>query len=223
MSKKIPHIIGGLKQTSRPRYMCFFDSEARVNMNIVGDDVKALLNQKTIVRKHDTYLICATFIDKHTETNEVYHSDGFKYRFACDINNKLPAKQSMWVFAHNAKYDIIATGLIHNLCRLGWLVSSFSDDNPCIVELKHEASGRRLIILSTTNYFQTSLKGLGETFGLEKMEAAFNDTLEKSIIYCQRDVEIIKVAIIYLLDLLQTEDLCGFRRTIASLAFKFSA
>jgi len=149
----------------------------------------------------------------------VYHSEGFKYRFACDINNKLPATQSMWLFAHNAKYDIIATGLIHNLCRLGWLVSSFSDDNPCIIELKHDTTKRKLIILSTTNYFQCSLRELGATFDLQKLEPAFNDPLEECIIYCKRDVEIVKVAIIYLLDLLQSEDLCSFRRTIASLAF----
>ena len=188
-------------------------------MEIVGSDVKSLFAHRTIVRDHDTYLVCATFIDRHTEEAKTYFGTDFKYKFAVDIDRRLPRKQTMFLFAHNAKYDVIATGLVPNLCRLGWVVTSFCDNNPYILELKHDTTKRTLIILSTTNYFQCSLKALGETFDLQKLNPAFNDSLEECIIYCRRDVEIIKVAMTFLLELLSKEDLCSFKRTIASLAF----
>ena len=142
-----PHVIHPLKQQSTPRHMCFFDSEARVNMDIVGSDVKSLFAHRTIVREHDTYLVCSLFIDRHTEEPKTYYGTDFKYKFAVDIDRRLPRKQTMYLFAHNAKYDVIATGLVPNLCKLGWLVTSFCDNNPYILELKHDTTKRTLKII----------------------------------------------------------------------------
>jgi hypothetical protein len=50
--------------------------------------------------------------------------------------------------------------------------------------------------LSTTNWFQTSLKNLGDMVGLKKLDVDFNESsLDELSIYCKRDVEIVKLAV----------------------------
>lgn len=219
MRKRVFHVLRTQKYGARPDYICYFDSEARVDTELLPDDIRHLMNGGgSIERPHDTYLICATFSGPSGSVSHAFYGQDFKREFAETLDSFHVGK-SLYLFAHNAKYDVLATGLIYQLCVLGWRVSMFADDNPFIIELRHAETKRKIIILSTTNYFQCSLASLGETVGLEKLEAAYNATLDKAIDYCLRDVEIVRVAVERLIRFVETENLGPFRRTVASLAF----
>jgi hypothetical protein len=80
---------------------------------------------------------------------------------------------------------------------------------------------KTITIFSSTNFYQFALKKLGECFGLEKLDIEHNKntTIAEAIIYCRRDVEILKTAILELVKFIKDEDLGNFRLTVAGQAF----
>jgi hypothetical protein len=81
---------------------------------------------------------------------------------------------------------------------------------------------KKIQILSSTNIYQDSLKNLGKTFGLKKLDfdhgADFN--YDDAEVYCKRDVEILEKAMDAFFDFVDREQLGGFAITAASQSFK---
>lgn len=74
--------------------------------------------------------------------------------------------------------------------------------------------------LSSTNFYKESLRDLGRTFGLAKMEIEYESCeVEKAIPYCRRDVEILKLAMEKFIEFIEQENLGNFSITIAGQAF----
>jgi len=217
-----PHILNPNKKTEIPQNIIYFDSEARVDLDD-SQYIDRLLAGEKVEKEHDVYLICAAYTRRGVEKVEWkdYHKPGFKMRFWQDVDEYTAAGRKTWIFAHNARYDVLATGAAKYLVKLGYTVTSFSDDNPFILQFTKEVKSKKktILILSSTNYYHNSLAELGKTFGLEKLEGAFNDTLEKAITYCRRDVEILKIAMESLIDFIIKEDLGTFSQTAAGQAF----
>lgn len=259
-----PHQLQPTKTAKLPRRFIYFDSESKVDIHIRDDDIKKLLRSgeyaltdpEPVLKQHDPYLICATFkhktnsgstqrILKRYKTNDfpMCSDRSFCQTFWEDVENYARMNENLYVFAHNAKYDVQVTGCIHYLVRMGYTVSSFNDANPCIITLEKKfthspetkekyqrAKGGRLVddpklktitIVSSTNYYQQSLKDLGKVFGLEKLDFAHDEdfSMEKAEVYCDRDVEILEKAVDALIGFVMREDLGSFKLTIASQAF----
>lgn len=210
------------KKTEIPQNVIYFDSEARVEIDdtVYIDQIKA---GETVEKIHNTYLICACFTRQGVskEIWKDYYGPGFKNKFWRAVDQFTVPGRKTWIFAHNAKYDVLATGAAKYLVNLGYTVTGFSDDNPFILSFSKETRGKKqtILILSSTNYYKNSLADLGKTFGIEKKEAAFNDGLEESISYCRTDVEILKVAMQNFIEFIINEDLGTFSQTIAGQSF----
>lgn len=221
MRPRKPHILSATKRVSLPDRCIYFDSEARVKEGISEQEIERLLAGYEVVQEHTTFLVCADFVKKKSSQTVDFFGDNFLDDFWSAVDSFTLDGRIVYMFAHNAKYDVLACRGIPALIGLGYVVTSFSDDNPFILEFsKGEGKyNKKIVILSTTNFYQTSLKNLGKTFGIEKMDAAYNATLEDAIPYCRRDVEIIRYAMEGFFTFIAENGLGTFSKTLAGQSF----
>lgn len=134
------------------------------------------------------------------------------------IHELVHSKTTLYLFAHNAFFDLQAGGFFQFMPGLGWNLS-FVHEQGLTYILSIQRGTRRITVLSTTNFFQCSLKKLGEMTGLEKMEVDFGATSDRELsVYCRRDVEIIRAAMLRYFDWLVEAGLGRFSMTIPSQA-----
>jgi len=229
-SDRRAHQLTKLKERALPRYCIYFDTES----NVV-DDV------------HTPYLLCATFCDykrkKDYSYDRIYaENDGTpprvknfwegadlsKYRpikeFWTDVDEFAKPGKPVLIYAHNVGYDINAVHAIDGLVvDHGYKVISFFDKGSYIMKLQKEVgkAKKTITFLGTGNYFPGKLEKIAKTFGFpHKKEFDFDKgTFLESVPYCQRDVEICKVAMEGFRKFLTHFDLGPMRPTIAGQAF----
>ena len=252
-----PHTLHSSKKTELPNRIVYFDAESHVPEFEDEEFIKRAQAERFEI-KHDPYLCCACLVDRGSEHWIDYHGPDFKRRFWADVARMCRKNSKVWAFAHNAKYDVLATGAIKYLVEFGFTVVAYSDSNPFFIrmvkymdkdvyikklmrkvtaltdplkanelikiskvkagEVKPPADGS-ILLLSSTNYYNTSLANLGKTFGLEKLNPAYNCPLDEAIPYCRRDVEILKRAMEGFFNFVEDNDLGNIGMTIASQAF----
>src|SRR5690625_5968283 len=193
--RREPHKLEPTKTIRNPRRMIFFDSESKTSTVISDQEIKRAQDGEKVTKAHHPYLICAAYYQKRTRREprqkEVdYHSESlgehFLEVFWKDVDRFAKMNERLYIFAHNAKYDLPVTGGITALVKIGYKVIGFSDDNPFILHLEREVTHsprtgkpyvrvnpdtgekvptpkkKRICILSSTNYFQQSLASLAK-------------------------------------------------------------
>jgi len=128
-------------------------------------------------------------------------------------------EKDIMLVGHNIFFDLQACGFYDYFTRWGWKLKFYYDRGLTYI-LKCTKDRASITICSTTNWFDQSLKKLGSTLGLEKLEVDFDHTTPDELkIYCRRDVEIILLAIREYIRFIVTYDLGKFSLTKASQAF----
>lgn len=239
-----PHILAASKKNESPSMMLFFDSESWVKTEITEQMINEALAKKVEI-EHKLYLICGCLVKRtkkgfkeswndyyisgmteETWTKEV--SENLMHNFWTDIDRLIPSKKKISVFAHNAKYDVLVTGAVPELIKLGYKVVAFSDSNPFFIKFtkfKEDELGiphaeKTISIVSSTNYYQFTLAKLGECFNIPKMEVDYETvSVDEAVPYCRNDVLILKVAMMEFMKFIQEEDLGNFMMTIAGQSF----
>lgn len=217
-----------------PSDIIFFDTESRVDINITNDDIQRTMSGDKVEKDHELYLICACYCkrQKSGEYSEQWRdyfpqADGdtsFMDHFWNDVDAYVKKKKRCFLIAHNASYDVIASGCIPSLVARGYTVEAFSDSNPFFLKLAKYTDGVReksLMIVSSTNYYQFSLAKLGECFGIPKTEIDYGEAdIKAAIPYCRNDVQILKTAMLGFIKFIQEEDLGSFALTIAGQSMR---
>ena len=127
---------------------------------------------------------------------------------------------TLYVYAHNLKYDLQLSGLLTILLDKGWKVSLFVvEDPPTFIRLK---KGRKSILMvDTFNYWQFSVDKMGQQLGLSKLTMPDDQQpLEDWVRYCKRDVEVLSKYLLEFMGFLTANDLAGLGLTLASQAFR---
>lgn len=120
---------------------------------------------------------------------------------------------------HNIFFDLQACGFFQYFTDWKWKLEFIYDKGLTYI-LRCKKDKNTLTILSTTNWFDQSLKELGKKIGLEKGEVDFETvTREELKIYCRRDVEILVEAIRHYIKFIRIHRLGKFSMTKASQAF----
>ncbi|MBA7601419.1 hypothetical protein ES703_08492 [subsurface metagenome] len=129
-------------------------------------------------------------------------------------------KTILTLFAHNVFFDLQASDFFHYAQKEGWTYAfNWEDGMTYILVVKKDK--RTLRILSSTNYFQSSLAELGEILGYPKGKVDFDKVSKKKLSeYCKRDVEILKKAMEFYFSFVLENDLGKFGMTQASQAFR---
>lgn len=120
---------------------------------------------------------------------------------------------------HNIFFDLQASGFYDYFTRWEWRLKFYYDRGLTYI-LKCTKGKASVTICSTSNWFDQSLKKIGDTLGLPKLDVDFEtSTPERLKTYCRRDVEIIVRAMKLYLDFITTHKLGKFSLTKASQAF----
>ncbi len=128
-------------------------------------------------------------------------------------------KRKLYVMAHNIFFDLQAMGAFRYFSTQGWQVSFLYDKGLTYI-LTIKKGLKVICFVSTTNFFDASLKSLGETVGLPKLEVDFiKDSTDTIKDYCKRDVEILVIAVSKYLQFIDVHKMGRFALTKSSQAF----
>jgi|SRR5659263_476223 len=180
-----------------------------------------------LINQHILSFGYANYFELNYDSGEYEKKDSLYFEdtktFTNFVLNHIKKGKTLYVFAHNVGYDI-------RLCYDDQIVKDADfklkvaiSDNAFIY--KYVKKNYTISILSTTNYFKTSLKELGKIFNLDKLDFKHDENgqletknrTDRAKIYCQRDVEILDKVCCNLFYF--TKDLCKMSNTIASIAF----
>ena len=134
------------------------------------------------------------------------------------VVSKTRPRTRLYLYAHNAAYDLTVLGTWSTLPRMGWrLTRAILDAPPFIAHWKQ--GDKKISVVDTLNLWRVPLSELGEHVGLPKRERppSWNDR-EESDHYCKRDVEIILHASVSWWSFLRQHDLGSAEQTIAAQA-----
>jgi len=209
-----PHVLKGNKCEELPPLAIYFDSESHVN-------------PETLV--HSPYLVMACFVDYYRR-KEKWREYGAAdiaqfWRDVAKHGGGRQGKGRVWLYAHNMFYDLVATGGIAELLKLGFKVVNFHERGKVFILRMRRFNNtgkteKTLEFISTTNYFAESLASLGKSLNLSKLDFDFTTgTLEQARIYCKRDVEIVKLSVENFRGLVKDEGLGNMARTLPGQAF----
>lgn len=197
------------KASKRPSRMIFLDVETK---HIDEDNVQHHYMDygwvNYIERSKDKSLKCDTWS---------FYNDNVKmWDF---IESKSYGKSTLYIFGHNIYFDLQSSGFFRIFTDNGWkLVFMYDKGLTFIMSIKKD--NRSIKIISSTNFYDTSLAKVGDALGIPKMKVNFEeDTLEYKIEYCKNDVFICREAILKYLDFIDDNDMGNFGMTKATQAF----
>jgi len=129
-------------------------------------------------------------------------------------------KSTLTLFAHNAFFDLQASDFFYHAQKQGWKYAfNWEDGMTYILVVKKD--NRTLRVLSSTNYFHSSLEELGKILGYPKGKVDFDTVSKKELSgYCKRDVTILKKAMEFYFTFLLDNNLGQFGMTQAAQAFR---
>lgn len=193
-----------------PRRILFFDTETRPEPDCPDPD------------RHFAYMIWSCFCTESTRKDRDY-TERWKCwtdrkAFLTYIESLCVKKRCLYIIASNACFDLMVSGFFEYFTNRDWkLKFSYSAGRTFIVYIrKNKASIKALNI---QNFFSSSIKSLGHSIGLEKLEVDFESSSFADIkTYCRRDTEILKQVFLQYITFLKDNDFGNFRMTQAGQA-----
>jgi len=107
--------------------------------------------------------------------------------------------KSITIYGHNIFFDLQCAGFFKYFTGAGWELDWIYEKGLTYI-LRIKKGKIRIMALSTTNYYDCSLKELGSMIHLEKQEIEFRKASRRQLKnYCYRDTEIVMHGIWYYL------------------------
>lgn len=204
------HILKDNKSVGMPRNIIFYDTETYpIELSNGYTEQRLKLGVACFVRR-------AFKEHKQKEEIIVFHKPEEFYNFVDQYTDK---NRPLYIFAHNQHFDFSVVNGLQMFKNNGWEITKFIIDSK-IFMITYVRNKVKIIFVDTYNIFPISLKELGEQLEIPKLEIEFESCNNKDLeIYCKQDVKIIKEGILQMLDFLDSNQLCYFKPTIASIAF----
>jgi len=139
-------------------------------------------------------------------------------KFCRWIETLTRTKRPLWIFSHNLFFDLQVMLFFEYFTAAGWELDFLYENGLSYIIVIRKDD---LVIkgISTTNYFDTSLKSIGELIGLPKLGVDFGTVSQEELsVYCRRDVEILKLAMEWYVGFLREHNLGKFGMTKSSQA-----
>lgn len=126
----------------------------------------------------------------------------------------------LYLFAHNWAFDAPVLGMFDELPARGWTLKRAVVESPPVI-LKWTRDRASIEVVDTLNWWRVSLKAVGESIGLPKLEMpAPKASRAKWNAYGRRDVEIIREACLKWWAFIDAYDLGGFAPTLAGQSMR---
>ena len=205
------HILHANKSGELPRYFAFLDIETKPTQ----------LDDLTVAQRfHLGWLATVRRPEIVTDTWPAHYVylDTLSTLYAA-IDDAIPAKSSLYLYAHNAQFDTQAGDLIRGLWAHGWKLGFLITESHKFM-MKWAKASRKLWILDSANIFPISLASLATSLGMAKgdMDFATVDDVQLAA-YCKQDVAILVEALRQWCAFVHEQNLGKFSLTLASQAF----
>lgn len=212
VTKRVTHIIKPNSRVYVPLNRVFFDCEAHRN------------KLKYNVEKQTLWFGYACFERARNDSpGKPVTEDWCRFETADAFWNFLEEHSRnnirLLVYAHNLQYDAALIQASTKAAERGWEMSDYVQHNH-LLWLEFRKGRSTILFVDTLNYFGTSLASLGKAIGFDKLEMPASTTESEAWnVYCKRDVEVLRAAMHSYYELLETEDLGHYQKTLASQAF----
>jgi hypothetical protein len=134
------------------------------------------------------------------------------------VHRMIPQKMSLFLFAHNAFFDLQASGFFRWFAQWKWTLTFLYERGMSYILIASHKH-RSIKIISSTNYYECSLAQMGNMVGIPKQEVNFsNATKEQLSKYCKNDVRILRAGMEKWMQFCLNHDLGQFSLTKASQA-----
>jgi hypothetical protein len=176
------HVLRGNENVGIPRHVIYLDTEThdRPAQEYVA---KYMYLAWTCLCRYDVHGNC------ESEKWQAWQSDEKMWRY---IDNSVQKYTAMYLFAHNAFFDLQASGFFKYFARWGWILEFFYEKGLTYI-LSAGQQNRTIRVLSSTNFYECSLAELGSMIGKAKKGVDFEHTTDKILsAYCRQDAEILK-------------------------------
>lgn len=203
------HYIRRNRRAATPRRCVFFDCET----------VEERRGDLTL---HSAFLIAAIYATR-SRRGDLVERERWIFRrrrdFLLWLSGKLRRREALYVFAHRAEFDVMASGLAEFLLR-DLDARSLPASGQGRFFWRARTRQGTVVLIDTMNFFDVSLAELGRMLGLPKLRMPGPEaSAAEWEAYAMRDAEIILRAISRLILMIRQENLGNFAPTIASLAF----
>lgn len=209
MNSQRPHVLTRNKRVELPKWVIFFDTETKEHLiNEKEKDLTLKYGYAMLTRRRGDDTLYKVSDVEFTELTQFY-----KW-----LDNVAVGRERYYLVAHNIGFDARVIGIFDKAAHYHWRRGKFILDGLKFI-LEYTKGPTKLTLLNNQQLFNYSLKTLGKSVGLEKMEVDFTaddfDTLKN---YCKNDVEIMRVAWNKLFAYIRVNDLGNFALTTASQA-----
>lgn len=190
--------------------------------NFLYIDTETRTEQEDTIIKHRMKMAWTCHVRKRPDRN-TESTKWFYWENPLDMQQYIESlarvKTTLYIIAHNVFFDLQASDFYYWFTKQGWKLD-FVYDKGLVYILSISKDKKRIRCISSTNFFQCSLKQLGKMVGLEKLDVDFEESTHEELkTYCHRDVEIVKLAIEQYLRFLDVHGFGNFMLTKASQAF----
>jgi hypothetical protein len=205
------HWLRDNKTTSSPHLAAWFDTETD-QVSIGPDEVGHTLRFGWLAMQRTRA--------EHDWLEPDWHRFTSPESFWDLIEARVRERTRLFLFAHNLGFDAATVKTFSELPRRGWKLSRVVIEGPPTI-LRWTKPGRSILMLDTLNWWRVSLRELGESLGVAKLEMPKpGDSAEDWDVYCRRDVEVIRRAVLAWWHFLLQHDLGGFAPTLAGQALR---
>ena len=207
---RIAHVLAPIKSTVTPTNLLFFDTETR-------DVYRGKNPTKQRHKLWFGYVIAFRF-EKGQRTREIRQAFHTADEFWEVLHSRLDPARTLNVYAHNVSFDLTIVDFWKRTDHKHYKIDFAVLEAPPVI-ISISTKWGRFNVIDTMNYFKTSLKRLGESIGLEKLECDIATcSYEVALPYCKRDTEILAGSMERLIHFVKDNQLGKLGSTVASLA-----
>ncbi|GAH27508.1 unnamed protein product [marine sediment metagenome] len=204
------HWLSKNKTERRPEAILFLDTEARIDA------------RQERIQEHSFRLgvgcFCTYSQESGLEEQEWRDLHRLKdlWRWVLSLSDE---HDKLIIIAHNMDYDSRLCRAFFYLPRMGWEPTYAIMARTCSMFV-WKLADREIMLLDNMNWWPTSLKQLGDSVGLPKMQIDFETATDDELFpYCRRDVEILVKLWKEWFAFLDEHHLGSFGITVAKQAF----
>lgn len=205
-----PFILQSNKGNAVPDRVIFFDVETKgIQISKTAEEQQLWFGYGCFTRLK---------ADSKKPTEQWFYFDTIQ-EFWDRVEEKMTAKQKLYLVAHNVQFDFLVMKGFEELFERGFERKKILLQNGANIWTFKKGT-KTLQVIDNLNYFKLPLKQLGDDLGLEKGKMPGKGELKDNWQdYCRRDVEIIKLAWETWRDYIKENDLGNFAVTLPSQAF----
>ena len=202
------HYLKANAKREHPRNMLIVDTEARIEHLGEGQ-------RHTLRLGHAIHLRDRGKGFEEIEHPFKTHSEWYSILDKCARKN-----DKLYVIAHNAAYDYGILDQDKYWAERNFELKRFVISQSFMVHGRNKERKSTIAFLDSMNWFKSSLRELGKSFGEEKLECPNFEFVgdDELAHYCRQDVIVLKTAILGYLDFIETHNLGNFQETFASQA-----